>query len=427
MGQSDEERAIVYAIQRKIAAVGALGSGVIALVNYVKYSIVAGQLSLHTLALPHVSLTALIGAVVALTGLRDLAVLRVIHVAFFLILGFAFSIVRPIGELTGVLFFSYGIILMVQYRLARRHICIWIALLLGAHAVGIGVSGALREEGGPLFGVPTAVIAVMFFLFFWTAFAEEIRRYASEAYLLREQRDRNKVFVRFGKNLSGMIHNLKSSLNAVNGYVGLLADDTAEEREEVATMAKRAAGHLESTINDLLFAVRAYQRTDYEAISLNACVRSMVEVLRSTPIFRSKIQIDLCLSEPDTVWASPIALMQVLDNLMTNAGEAMVDTDDRFVIQISTEFDAGVVRLAIEDQGPGIVFCGRCSDPNGCIDCREFAMGRSTKPNGSGIGMVFVQHVLREMGGTLRLRPGDGRGTRAIVELPLADALGDRG
>jgi len=117
-------------------------------------------------------------------------------------------------------------------------------------------------------------------------------------------------------NVLGVVHNLKSSLMAVNGYIDLL---TPEKSGEVYEHAKRSVGDMESVINDLVFAMRAYRRTEPQTVSLNACVRSVVGLLRSNETFRGKVKFRLELAESDEIYDTPAAVMQSLDAFITRA------------------------------------------------------------------------------------------------------------
>ena len=87
---------------------------------------------------------------------------------------------------------------------------------------------------------------------------------------------------KLSENISGVMHNLKSALMAVNGYLDLLGKDGDSE---IYAQAKRSTGVVETIIANLAFALRAYRNTEPERLSLNACVRGAVELLRSNRTF----------------------------------------------------------------------------------------------------------------------------------------------
>jgi hypothetical protein len=67
------------------------------------------------------------------------------------------------------------------------------------------------------------------------------------------------------------------------------------------------------------------------------------------------------------------------------------------------------VRVTFEDTGAGM------SDEE---MRRAFDPGYTTKPTGSGYGLVVVGQVVREHAGTVALSRAEGGGTRVTVELP---------
>jgi len=44
----------------------------------------------------------------------------------------------------------------------------------------------------------------------------------------------------------------------------------------------------------------------------------------------------------------------------------------------------------------------------------------ATKPTGTGVGLAVVRKILERHGGSVRLEPADGAGSRFVVELPAA-------
>ena len=95
---------------------------------------------------------------------------------------------------------------------------------------------------------------------------------------------------RLSENISGVVHNVKSLLMAVNGYVDLLG---AEERSEVYEHAKLSTEAVETILVNLAYALRAYGKTAPEELSLNTCVESTVELLRTNSVFQSKVRFEL--------------------------------------------------------------------------------------------------------------------------------------
>ena len=124
------------------------------------------------------------------------------------------------------------------------------------------------------------------------------------------------------ENVLGVMHNLKSALMAVNGYIDLLAPEKSGELYEGA---KRSVGDMETVINNLVFAMRAFRQTKPKLVSLNACVQSVVELLRSNSTFRGKVKVSLDLAGNDEIYDTPAAVMQSLDAFITRAMNELLE------------------------------------------------------------------------------------------------------
>jgi signal transduction histidine kinase len=121
------------------------------------------------------------------------------------------------------------------------------------------------------------------------------------------------------------------------------------------------------------------QKTD-----LNRLARS-VEALCSPECNRRNIRITLLLSDnPIPVKIDSIQLEQVLVNLVKNAYESIQANGE---IRIITQ--PSLPQLIVEDTGPGI------SEE---IKEKLFTPFFTTKPQGQGIGLMFVREVLLNHG-----------------------------
>ncbi len=114
------------------------------------------------------------------------------------------------------------------------------------------------------------------------------------------------------------------------------------------------------------------------------------------------------LPGPDTfIQGDPDQLEQVLINLLRNAADAAMITGGG--VQISWLRNASHVEIAIEDEGPGI-----------SNTTNLFVPFFTTKPGGSGIGLVLSRQIAEQHGGTLVLENRqDHIGCVARLRLPV--------
>lgn len=120
-----------------------------------------------------------------------------------------------------------------------------------------------------------------------------------------------------------------------------------------------------------------------------------------------------CVAEPLQIEGDPDQLRSLFGNLIKNALEASKPDDGP--VQVEARKSEGRARVSVSDRGAGIA---RRLD--GAQLLRSLG---TTKPQGSGLGLPIAQKIVHEHGGTLTLEPREGRGTRALVELPLAGAM----
>jgi two-component system, NtrC family, nitrogen regulation sensor histidine kinase NtrY len=103
-------------------------------------------------------------------------------------------------------------------------------------------------------------------------------------------------------------------------------------------------------------------------------------------------------------------LDQMLINLIKNAVEASAETGGG--VRVSWSVTSGVVSIVIEDDGPGVADTANL-----------FVPFFTTKPSGSGIGLVLARQIAEAHGGSLIIRNRKAtRGAEVIVTLPAAAA-----
>ena len=119
---------------------------------------------------------------------------------------------------------------------------------------------------------------------------------------------------------------------------------------------------------------------------VEACKRFMENVCQSRHII---LQMNLCEENP-TVQMDTSLFEQVLINIIKNAAESIGDEG-----QITIRTSDSPTMLEIGDTGKGI---------SKEVEAKLFTPFFSTKPNGQGIGLIFIREVLMKHGCTFSLR-----------------------
>ncbi len=127
--------------------------------------------------------------------------------------------------------------------------------------------------------------------------------------------------------------------------------------------------------------------------------------VRRTAALETRLNVALSPGPPLTISADADQLDQLLINLVRNAADAALETAGGVTLSWSAIDDGAEVRVV--DDGPGLAGTANL-----------FVPFYTTKPHGSGIGLVLCRQIAEAHGGTLTLtdRPG-ARGCVAVVRI----------
>jgi nitrogen fixation/metabolism regulation signal transduction histidine kinase len=121
----------------------------------------------------------------------------------------------------------------------------------------------------------------------------------------------------------------------------------------------------------------------------------------------TRLPVSLCPGPELTIRADGDQLEQLLINLVQNAVEAALETDGG--VNVSWRKNGSYLEVEVNDEGPGL--------PN---TANLFVPFFTTKPDGSGIGLVLSRQIAEAHGGTLTLHNRSaGPGCQACLRLPL--------
>ncbi len=220
-----------------------------------------------------------------------------------------------------------------------------------------------------------------------------------------------------GQLVSGVAHELNNPLTSIAG----LSEFLLEQKE----LGKSDRGHLKviqeqaeragRIVRNLLTFARK-EAPEREPVDLNDVVRRTLLLMDYDLKLKDVgVSRDLAGGLPD-VLGDRHGLQQVVLNLLSNAGQAVVDNPPgrpRRVI-VSTWFD-GHVHLRVADTGPGI------SD---VVAQNVFTPFFTTKEpgQGTGLGLSITYSIVESHGGRIVLERPSGGGAAFRVDLPPAPA-----
>lgn len=200
-------------------------------------------------------------------------------------------------------------------------------------------------------------------------------------------------------------HELKNPLASIKGLCQLVARAPESERtqERLAVVASEIS-RMETILNEYLTFSRPLEDLKPEPLDLVAVARDVLDVLAGRADHAGvTLTID---GQAAPVQGDPRRLKEALINLVANAIEA---TPHGGTVQVRVRSNAAGVTLEVKDTGRGIA-------PE---DLERLGTSFfTTRPNGTGLGVVLAQGVIAQHGGALSYASAPGKGTTATIALP---------
>lgn len=213
----------------------------------------------------------------------------------------------------------------------------------------------------------------------------------------------------------GLAHDMKSPVTSIRGRleVALLEENTLEWRESVAQAVEGLdrLSHFINTTLDLAEAEAGALPLRRETVDFAAIVEQFVEIY--TPAMAERHhEITMNTAMPVMVDVDISLTNRVLTNLLDNE---MAHLPSGCRVRIELRQSESFAELLIEDDGPGFP-----SELQGRI-FQRFAKGNQS--TGHGLGLAFVDAVVRAHGGTITIADRPTGGAAIRISLPLATVV----
>ena len=218
--------------------------------------------------------------------------------------------------------------------------------------------------------------------------------------------------------VSGVSHELRTPLTQIRLFAELLQDDDLRndaERRRAARVVDQEARRLTYLVENVLAFSRGARRASHvspERSDVAAEVRDTLDVAAPVAAARG-VTVKTRLDDGAVAFVDRNALRQIVLNLLDNA--VKYGPPGQTVI-VGARAVGDTVRFWMEDQGPGIP-----PDERERIFEPYHRLRRDAESavGGSGIGLAVVHDLVTLHGGRVWAEPGNERGTRFVVELPV--------
>lgn len=216
-----------------------------------------------------------------------------------------------------------------------------------------------------------------------------------------------------GEIAATIAHEINQPLTALSAYSGIAVDATEKKNWELAASTIRKVKSECDRANSVLRSIRdvlsqgALSKTE---VDISALLSQLSDVVRDDLEKKNVyLQIDVAPGIAP-VLADAIQLQQAVHNLIVNGAEAIVGSGVGNRIEIAARLGTGnTLVIEVRDNGPGF--------PPG-VDTGAPAPFVTTKPEGSGLGLIVARSIAEGHGGGFAIQSND-QGTAVQLTLPV--------
>lgn len=217
-----------------------------------------------------------------------------------------------------------------------------------------------------------------------------------------------------GELVGEIAHQLNSPLVGVLNLAQLAAreaDDPERVRELLADVQK--AGSECRDIVQRILRINQTSRSEPQATDMQDLVLDTIKFCRQSVGHDHKVDFEL-VGANVLLNVDPVLVRHALFNLIHNAILAAPEGAVTVSLAPEQQEDAPGYRLAVTDRGGGF------SDE---VAGKLFKPFFTTRPHGTGLGLVVVQHIAVKHGGSIRAENLPGGGARFSIWLPAITTL----
>ena len=232
---------------------------------------------------------------------------------------------------------------------------------------------------------------------------------------LQRQHDEAQRMATIGAMASGLAHEIRNPLHAMNLHLEAARDELQDPRDESPQRVQRVISSVQRQIGALNDIVTNFMRfalpgrIETEPMALGAMVAEVVTMI-SPEIDERGVRVTRSVPEDAWIDADPTAARQVLTNVLLNACQILDGRERREVtIAASRAADGWIVTL--DDTGPGI--------PEG-LEATIFDAFVSHRKGGTGFGLAIARRLMEDQGGAISASNLPGGGARFTLRFRAA-------
>ncbi len=228
---------------------------------------------------------------------------------------------------------------------------------------------------------------------------------------LEEKIKTQERLVFLGEVTSSIAHEIRNPLASISGSIELLGKQLYDRLNEKQVQLMRAVVDESDRIKRIFSGLLDYARLSdlqLEMVVLEEFLNQVLLLMVHQPDYSQAVNVHRGYEGRNIrLKIDPEAMKQVLMNVITNAYQAMPEGGD---LRIDVYRKRSEVVLTVADTGIGM---------DAKTISQLFAPFKTTKPNGTGLGLAEAQKIVSQHGGRIVVNSQKGKGTRVEIILPL--------
>lgn len=243
----------------------------------------------------------------------------------------------------------------------------------------------------------------------WRTKANQLEAKLETAYQRVRESDQ---LASLGQFAGGLAHEFNTPLGAIQTYTEYLELFGGGNADAVEGILK-AVSHCREIVENVLRLSRS-KTEEFEPISLRRVIEDALW-LTEPEMKKRAISVGFEMLADPTVPGNHTRLVQVVANLLNNArdsfsgGRLLPRAGD---VKITLGRDEANAVLEVSDNGPGISKAILGSIFNPFFTTKDVGQG-------TGLGLSITHAIVQEHSGTIEVLSDEGKGTKAIVKIPL--------
>jgi len=232
----------------------------------------------------------------------------------------------------------------------------------------------------------------------------------------RMRRGKQERLSTIGQLLSSVLHDLKTPMTIISGYVQLLVREDAEgERDRLAESVLRQVELINAMTRETIAFARGDRSVWVRKVYLHKFFAELKDQLERELEGRGVV-INLDLRDKGIARFDEHKIQRAVHNLARNAAEALGAEGGRFDITVDRDHLDNSLVLTFEDDGPGI--------PEEIRHAVFDSFTTHGKQGGTGLGLAIVRKIVDDHEGTIEVQSEPGK---TVFRIRLPQVAGESG